>query len=179
MGLQYHQTSEYFQCKANRPRYSKVLSLSLSLTLWSETFGSLFWFVKYETLHNNQTISTGNFPQSLESVNWFNQQRHFFTWRTEIEHSEREREREIRQRLKWWKRERDWQEGSWEFARESRELAESVNENWGRRENELLSKCLYKVKEIILWNRKNKKLLIFCFEVYLTANIQPDRGRGK
>lgn len=63
--------------------------------------------------------------------------------------------------------------------RKQRELAESVNENWGRRENELLSKCLYKVKEIIFWNRKNKKLLIFCFEVYLTANIQPDRGRGK
>lgn len=33
--------------------------------------------------------------------------------------------------------------------RKQRELAESVNENWGRRENELLSKCLYKVKEII------------------------------
>lgn len=78
-----------FSAKLTDPGTQRVLSTPLS------HFGvkllALFWFVKYETLHNNQTISTGNFPQSLESVNQFNQQRHFFTRRTEIEHSEREK----------------------------------------------------------------------------------------
>lgn len=70
----------------------KRASLSLSLSVaFLNLFG--FYFVKYETLHNNQTISTGIhqkfFRKSKESVNNFNPPTWDFSEITEIEDRER------------------------------------------------------------------------------------------
>lgn len=169
------------------PLYPSLCQLPFSK---SNLFG--FYFVKYETLHNNQTISTGIHQKfSRSQKNQWITSIHQHGISVKLLKLRTERDQLLWPSNRSWKGGRE-REGEWEREKESlargtqkkeRESREAESVKTGERgEKRRPSKVFYKVKNFVFKMFFLFFLFYFYFyniEFYLTANIQPDREGEK